>query len=446
MADSEQETRLDAAHPGGALEDFRRRARSWLAEHAVLRDDADRRDAGSGDAGPEDAGSVPWAGAGQGSDDVSVFHNLSFAQELALIERVAAWQRQKFDAGFGALGWPPEHGGAGLGSEFVEAFAAEEERYAIPAAHELVSVTVSLIAPTIRLVGTPEQRDLLMRTFLRCDSLCCQLFSEPGAGSDLAALATRAVRDGDEWVVGGQKVWSSGAQFAEWGMLLTRTDPDVPKHAGITAFLLRLDAPGVTVRPLRQMSGGTSFNEVFLDDVRIPDSLRLGDVGAGWKVALTTLGFEREGSGGGHARVGGGWRELAPLARALGRLDDPLVRQRLADVYISERLAEVAALREAHDRRAGRPPGPEGSFRKLHWVKGMALASRAAELLLGPRLAADTGEWGTFAWTSHVLGAPGYRIAGGSDEIQRNIIAERILGLPGDVRVDRDRPWREIPR
>ena len=437
---------MDAAHPGSELEDFRRRARGWLAQQAVPRYRAGRRDTGSGDGGPDDAGAGLTAGDGQRSDDVSVFHNLSFAEEQALIERVTAWQRQKFDAGFGAIDWPTEHGGAGLGRDFVEAFAAEEERYSIPGPHELVSVTVGLIAPTIRLVGTPEQRELLMRAFLRCDSLCCQLFSEPGAGSDLAALATRAVRDGDEWVVNGQKVWSSGAQFAEWGMLLTRTDPDVPKHAGITAFLLRLDSPGVTVRPLRQMSGGTSFNEVFLDDVCIPDSLRLGEVGAGWKVALTTLGFEREASGGGHARVGGGWRELVGLARALGRLGDPLVRQRLADVYISERLAEVAALRETQDRRAGRAPGPEGSLRKLHWVNGMALASRAAELLLGPRLAADTGEWGTFAWTSHVLGAPGYRIAGGSDEIQRNIIAERILGLPGEVRVDRDRPWREIPR
>jgi alkylation response protein AidB-like acyl-CoA dehydrogenase len=231
-------------------------------------------------------------------------------------------------------------------------------------------------------------------------------------------------------------------------MLLARTDPDVPKHAGITAFLLPLDTGGVTVRPLRQMSGGTSFNEVFLDDVRVPDRLRLGPVGAGWKVALTTLSFEREVSGG-SSRAGGGWRELVPLARALGRFDDPLVRQKLADVYINERLAEVATLRDARGRgnsRAGRPPGPEGSFRKLHWVKGMALASQAAEMLLGPRLAADTGEWGTFAWTAHVLGAPGYRIAGGSDEIQRNIIAERVLGLPGEPRVDRNRPWRDVPR
>lgn len=420
---------MDRTQSGDDLDAFRRRARDWLADHAPPREVP----------GPGDG-----AQAGRESDDVSVFHDLSFDDEKALIDRVADWQRQKVDAGFGALGWPTEHGGAGLGSEFAEAFADEEVHFAVPPSHELVSVTVHLIAPTIRLVGTAEQREQLVRPFLRCDSLCCQLFSEPGAGSDLAALGTRAVREGDGWVVNGQKVWSSGAQFAAWGMLLARTDPDVPKHAGITAFMLPLDTPGVTVRPLRQMSGGTSFNEVFLDDVHIPDSLRLGEVGAGWKVALTTLGFERDASGGG--QVGGGWRQLAPLARAMGRLDDPLVRQRLADVYINERLAEVASARDAHERRSGRPPGPEGSFRKLHWVKGMELASDAAQLLLGPRLVADTGEWGTFAWSAHVLGAPGYRIAGGSDEIQRNIIAERVLGLPSEGRVDRNRPWRDIPR
>jgi alkylation response protein AidB-like acyl-CoA dehydrogenase len=420
---------MDEAAPNGDLETFRAGARAWLAANAVPLD------------GPTD-GAAAW---GTGLDDVSVFHDLPFEDEKALIGRAADWQRRKFDDGFGALGWPAEQGGAGLGPEFVEAFAAAEAAFDVPRPHELVSVTVHLIAPTIGAVGTAAQRELFIRPFLRGESLCCQLFSEPGAGSDLAALGTRAAGDGDGWVVDGQKVWSSGAQFAGWGLLLARTDPGVPKHAGITAFMLPLDSPGVTVRPLRQMSGGTSFNEVFLDQVRIPDSLRLGGVGEGWRVALTTLGFERDASGG-LSRVGGGWRQLAPLARALGRLDDPLVRQRLADVYINERLAEVATLRDAQSRRSGRPPGPTGSFRKLHWVKGMALASGTAEMLLGPRLAADTGEWGTFSWSAHVLGAPGYRIAGGSDEIQRTIIAERILGLPGEPRADRGRPWRDVPR
>lgn len=412
------------------LEAFRGRVRAWLADRAGPR------------AVPGESRQEDW---GHGSDDVSVFHSLSFADEKALIDRAAAWQRQKFDAGFGAITWAPEYGGGGLGPEFAEVFAHEEAHVETPPGHELLTVTLHLIAPTIELVGTPGQRALLVRRFLRAEELCCQLFSEPGAGSDLAALATRAVRDGDAWVVNGQKVWSSGAQFAGWGMLIARTDPDATKHAGLTAFMVALDSPGVTIRPLRQMSGGSSFNEVFLDDVRVPDSLRLGEVGGGWRTALTTLGLEREASSA-PSQVGGGFRELVALARWLGRAGDPLVRQQLADVFINERLARVSAQRDEQSRQAGRTPGAAGSLRKLRWVAGMESASRTAALLLGPRLTADTGEWGTFCWSAHVLGAPGYRIAGGSDEIQRNIIAERILGLPGEPRTDRGRPWRDIPR
>jgi alkylation response protein AidB-like acyl-CoA dehydrogenase len=253
------------------------------------------------------------------------------------------------------------------------------------------------------------------------------------------------VRQGDEWVVNGQKVWSSGAQFADWGELLARTDPDAPKHAGITAFMLPMDTPGVTVRPLRQMSGGSSFCEVFFDDVRIPDQLRLGEVGAGWSVALTTLGFER-GHSSSNDKVGGSFAELVELTRYLGSVAEPTTRDRLAAVYAHERLATIAHLRDQQALRDGRPPGPEGSLRKLQWVNKMMLISDVVSAELGPRLAADTGEWGTFAWTEHVLGAPGYRIAGGSDEIQRTIIAERLLGLPGEPRADRGIPWRDIPR
>jgi alkylation response protein AidB-like acyl-CoA dehydrogenase len=405
------------------LAEFRRRARDWLSEHAPapvpLSEDMDV--------------------------DVSVFHDLEHEEELALIRRAMDWQQRKFDAGYGAIAWPCEHGGAGLPPEFAEAFAAEEAHFTTPRPHELFSVTLHLIAPTLRVVGPPGQWEELIRQYLRGERLCVQLFSEPGAGSDLASLATRAVRDGDSWVLNGQKVWNSGAQFADWGLLIARTDPDVPKHRGMTAFLIAMDAPGVTVRPLRQMSGGTSFAEVFLDDVRVPDTQRLGEVGRGWKVALTTLGFEREVSGT-DSRVGGGTRELLPLARKLNKLDDPHIRRLLADVHISERVAEIAGLRDRARLRSGHEPGAEGSLRKLHWVQGMALATRAAEAVLGPRLAADTEEPGTFAWTEHLLGAPGYRIAGGADEIQRNIIAERLLGLPAEPRTDRDLPWRDVPR
>jgi alkylation response protein AidB-like acyl-CoA dehydrogenase len=193
------------------------------------------------------------------------------------------------------------------------------------------------------------------------------------------------------------------------------------------------------------MSGGSSFCEVFFDDVRVPDRLRLGEVGQGWHVALTTLGFER-GHSSSNAQVGGSFADLVALTRHLGSVDDPITRQRLSTVYTHERLAAVANLRDKQALHDGRPPGPIGSVRKLQWVAKMMLISDVVSAELGPRLAADTGEWGTFAWTEHVLGAPGYRIAGGSDEIQRNIVAERLLGLPAEPRVDRGVPWRDIPK
>jgi alkylation response protein AidB-like acyl-CoA dehydrogenase len=235
-------------------------------------------------------------------------------------------------------------------------------------------------------------------------------------------------------VVNGQKVWSSGAAYAEFGELICRTDPSVPKHRGMTAFIVPMDAPGIAVRPIRQMSGGASFNEVFLTDVRIPDRLRLGAEGEGWKVALTTLGFERSAaaSGGGSGRVGGSLRQVLELARHLERGADPVLRQRLARLYIDYRLLGLNAARASAAARAGRPPGPESSIGKLARTTAKARMSDVVTTVLGPRLTADSGEWGTYAWAEHVLGAPGYRIAGGSDEIQRNIIAERVLGLPTD--------------
>jgi alkylation response protein AidB-like acyl-CoA dehydrogenase len=382
---------------------------------------------------------------GIGSDDVSVFHNLSFEQEQALLEEAMTWQQIKFDAGYAAITWPVQHGGAGLPSAYERAFSEEEAQFETPPSHETFSVTVKLIAPTIRIFGTDDQQERFVRRFLRADELCCQLFSEPGAGSDLAGLGTQAVRDGNEWVINGQKVWTSGARFAPWGELIARTDPDVPKHAGLTAFILPLDLPGIEIRPIRQMSGGASFNEVFLTDVRVPDDLRLGAVGQGWKVALTTLGFER-GSGGIARTIGGTFHQVLDLARWLGLTEDPLVRQQLTDLYVQHRVTQLVAQRSATSAARGDAPGPEGSIWKLRWTQDLTRISAVVSHLLGPRLTADTGEWGTYAWADHVLGAPGYRIAGGSDEIQRNVIGERVLGLPGEPRVDRDVPWRQVRR
>jgi alkylation response protein AidB-like acyl-CoA dehydrogenase len=373
---------------------------------------------------------------GSGEFDVSVFHNLSSAEEKTLIERAAAWQQAKAERGYHAISWPEEYGGLGLSRGHERAFAAAEAGFATPAGHELLSVTTRLIAPTIARHGTAEQQAEFVASFLRADRLCCQLFSEPGAGSDLASLACRAERNGDTWVVNGQKVWSSGAAFAAYGEIICRTDASVPKHRGMTAFVVPMDSPGIEVRPIRQMSGGASFNEVFLTDVRIPDRLRLAAEGEGWTVALTTLGFERAAaaSGGGAGRIGGSVRQVLDLARHLDRSADPVIRQRLAGLYIDYRLLGLNAARAAATAKAGRTPGPESSIGKLAWTTAMARMSDAVTTLLGPRLAADTGEWGTFGWKDHVLGAPGYRIAGGSDEIQRTIIAERVLGLHPDPR------------
>ncbi len=411
------------------LATYRAEGREWLASHVEAR---------------EPAASSAVERWGVGDDDVSIFHDLSFEQEAELLERAMKWQQTKFDAGYGAISWPGEYGGAGLSVEYERAFHEEERAFQTPRRHETFSVTVRLIAPTVRLFGTEDQQARFVRRFLRAEELCCQLFSEPSAGSDLAGLGTRAVRDGDEWVVNGQKVWSSGARFAPWGELIARTDPAVPKHAGLSAFLVPMDAPGLEVRPIRQMSGGASFNGVFFTDVRLPDDLRLGDVGAGWKVALTTLGFERGDNGA--ARAGGNWSQVHALARWLGVTDDRLVRDALAELYTNHRITDLVWQRAARAADAGGVPGPEASIGKLRWTQDLTRTSDVVARLLGPRLAADTGEWGTYSWTAHVLGAPGYRIAGGSDEIQRNIIGERVLGLPPEPRVDRDVPWRDVRR
>jgi alkylation response protein AidB-like acyl-CoA dehydrogenase len=408
-----------------SVEEFRAAVASWLQDHAE----------------PRPVVSGEW---GTGSDDVAVFHDLTDVEEQDLLERLMAWQRCKFDAGYGAITWPVEHGGAGLTAEHQAAFLAEEAGFDTPPSHETFSVTTRLVAPTVAAFGTREQQARFIRPFLRTEELCCQLFSEPGAGSDLAGLSTSAVRDGDEWVVNGQKVWSSGARFSAWGELICRTDPSVPKHGGLTAFLLPLDLPGVDVRPIRQMSGGSSFNEVFLTDVRVSDDLRLGAVGEGWTVALATLAFERATSGSNRgSEHGGSWSRVRALAEWAGVTGDPVLRQRLAALYTLDRLRTLNGERMAAEIDPGAPPSPLHSTAKLRWTQWMSAVSDVVSEILGPRLVADTGEWGTYVWAEHVLGAPGYRIAGGSDEIQRNIIGERVLGLPAAPRVDRDVPFNQ---
>lgn len=363
----------------------------------------------------------------------AIFHNRTHDEERELIDAAKQWQRRRVDAGFGAITWAPEWGGPGLTASHERVYVGLERLFNTPDRHETVLVTVELVAPTIHVLGTEEQKQKFVAPFLRTDELCCQLFSEPGAGSDLAGVSTKAVKHDDVWRVNGQKVWSSGAQFSEWGLLIARTDTTVAKHRGMTAFMVPMDAPGVDIRPIRQMSGGSTFNEVFLNDVELPDSLRLGAEGDGWKVALTTLGFERSSSAG-IVSAGGNGADLVRLAKSLGIADDPLVRQQLADVAIYERASALMVARYAERELAGAVPGVEGSIGKLVWTQNLKRIGDAAASFLGPQILADTGQPDTFAWTEHILGAPGYRIAGGSDEIQRNIIGERGLGLPREPR------------
>lgn len=396
--------------PGAiTLDDYEEQARAWL--------DAE----------------LPARAAQEHDPTYAIFHNRTHDEERALIDAARAWQARRVDAGFGAITWGPDWGGPGLTAGHERVYVNLERGYQAPDRHENVLVTVELVAPTLHALGTDEQRERFVRPFLRADELCCQLFSEPGAGSDLAGLSTKAVRSGDTWRINGQKVWSSGAQFSEWGLLIARSDRSAPKHKGMTAFMVPMDTPGVEVRPIRQMSGGSTFNEVFLSDVELPDSLRVGAEGDGWKVALTTLGFERNSSAG-IVSAGGNSVDLARLADRLGLSDDPLVRRRLGDAAIYERAAALMVARYAERERAGAVPGVEGSIGKLVWTQNLKRVGDAAASFLGDRIVADTGEPDTFAWSEHLLGAPGYRIAGGSDEIQRNIIGERGLGLPREPR------------
>lgn len=390
-----------------SLDEFSETARRWLDQRLPKRDRSRRA----------------W---GEGSDDVSVFHDLTHDEEARLIARTSTYEQEKFEAGFGGITLPTELGGRGLSHRHERAFRSLESEYEIPPSHELLAVTMVLVANTIERLGTPEQKQRFLPALMSARELCCQLFSEPGAGSDLASVSTRAVRDGDAWVIDGQKVWSSGAQYAQWGICLARTNPDVPKHQGMTMFLVPLDAEGVDVRQIRQMSGGSAFNEVFLDGVRVDDSLRVGDVDDGWKVALTVLGFER---GGGENR-GGTYFDVLALARWLEATKDPIVRQRLAALYIQRRQLAVTARRA----RSGGRRAPHGSLIKLLYTQHQRTISQTVADLLGPRLMADTGEWGTFAWATFVTGAPGNRIAGGTDETQRTILGERVLGLPREPR------------
>jgi alkylation response protein AidB-like acyl-CoA dehydrogenase len=364
--------------------------------------------------------------------------------------------RARFDAGLAWVHFPAGLGGLdgprSLQPVVDEAFAAAGAPANQP---ERNVIGLGMAAPTILRFGTDEQKKRFLRPLWTGEEIWCQLFSEPGAGSDLAALGTRAVRDGDHWTVTGQKVWTSIAHEARWAILVTRTDPDLPKHRGMTYFICDMTAPGVEVRPLRQITGEAEFNEVFLTDVRVPDEHRLGDVGAGWAVTQTTLMNERVAIGGGAAPREGGmigvvartWRER-PELRTPG-LHDALLRlwvETEASRLTGERLRQQLALGQ---------PGPEGSAVKLAYARlNQEVSGLELELLGEEGLRYDDWTMRRPAGVDFTRRSPGYRylrakgnsIEGGTSEILRNIIAERVLGLPGEIRVDKDVAWKDLPR
>ncbi len=395
------------------IETFRAEALAFLNAHA-------RRRAAHGAAG--------W---GAGNDAIGLLDTYPDREaEAAALEAGRTWRRLVFDSGFGWLSGPPELGGHGRSPILDEEYRLLEREFDVPDQQPFATGT-HLVAPAVGANGSDDLQRRYLPGLFRGDLLACQLLSEPAAGSDLAGLRTRAERDGDDWVVNGQKVWTSQAHLADVGQLLARTDPEAPKHRGLTMFLIDMRSPGVTVRPLRQMTGETHFNEVFLDDVRVPDSNRVGPLGSGWSAVMATLMAERAavGSGATNSTVDPVAR-LVDLARERGFARKPLIRQRLARAHTNVEIRRFLGLRLEAAVAAGRTTGPEGSILKLLFGDQVRLCGELAGELLGASLTADTGDWGTFAWTRWVTGAPMMRIAGGTDEIQRNTLAERVLGLP----------------
>ena len=364
-------------------------------------------------------------------------------EERANADRAKATQRKIFDAGFAGITVPKEYGGRGGTPAEQRAWTQEAAKYEIDTG--VFSVGIGMFLPTILVHGTEEQKQRFITPLLRGDEIWCQLFSEPGAGSDLAGLTTRAERDGDEWVVNGQKVWNSFAHIADWGILLARTDWDVPKHRGITYFMVDMSTPGIEARPLRQATGVAHFNETFLTDVHIPHDNVLGEVNGGWGVAQTTLMNERALIGGGGAGIG--FRDYVELARHFGVTDDPVMRQRLARTYTQFQIMRWLGERARAAAKAGKMPGAESSVMKLAVSQQVAergdlvMAIEGAHGMLYRDDAYDDG-----FWQQQFIGQWSIRIGGGTEQVQRNILGERVLGLPPEPRPDKTEPFRDVPK
>jgi alkylation response protein AidB-like acyl-CoA dehydrogenase len=363
------------------------------------------------------------------------------------VRRCKEWQAKKAEAGFAGLTWPKRFGGKEASPILQVIYNQEEDDFVVP--RGLYEIGLGMCIPTMMAYAKPEQLDRYVRPALHGEEVWCQLFSEPAGGSDLAALRTRAERDGDGWIINGQKIWTSGAHLSDFGIIVVRTDPNVPKHEGLTFFFLDMKSPGIEVRPIHQMSGARHFNEVFFTDVRVPDTQRLGAVGQGWKVSLTTLMNER-------LAVGDVQRpdvdDLIELSRKLkvdGKpaLQNAAVRERIAEWHARAQGLKFTRFRTMTALSKGETPGPENSIHKLvNASKLQDIASYGIDLMGAGGLVIDddlTEAHGMFQ--AALLSSPSGRIAGGSDEILRNIIAERVLGLPSDIRVDKNKPFNQVP-
>ncbi len=384
---------------------------------------------------------------GEGSETPFGGEERSRDNELKGVELAKAWRQKKFDAGFGWVTGPRSLGGRELPAAYDRLYGQLEAQYRVPG-QSCFGIGLGMVAPTILAHATDVAKELYLKKMWRGDIIGCQLFSEPGAGSDLASLTTKAERDGDEWIITGQKVWTSGAHYSDIGEVICRTDPSLPKHKGLTGFIVDMHDPNIEIRPLKQMNGGTGFNEVFFNEVRVRDDHRLGDVNNGWNVALTTLMNERAsigvnggGSGGGDKAI---FDRIVAMLRHYGLDSDPIVRNELADIWSRYKVASLTNTRAMAKVRAGQTPGPEMSIAKMALTANQTRLGAFVSKVLGAKIQADTGEWGTYAWGGLVLGTPGLRIAGGSDEVMRNIVGERVLGLPKDAGIDSNTPFNQM--
>jgi len=365
-----------------------------------------------------------------------------------MVADAKAWQKKKADAGWACITWPKELGGRGATPMQNVIWNEEQAKFKTP--RDIYGIGIGMCGPTILAHGTEEQKERWIPKLLSGEEIWCQLFSEPSAGSDLAGLRSTAVKDGNDWVINGQKIWTTGAHFCDWGILVVRTDPNVVKHAGLSYFVVDMHSPGVEVRPITQINKGQGFNEVFFSDVRIPDDQRISEVGNGWAVAITTLMNERQSIGSGLGI--GSIEDLIGFAQNIEingtpAIEDRQVREQIADYVVKGRGLKYTSLRTLTALSQGRPPGPEASMGKL---VGAVLQQEAASFAMemagagGALLDLDATP-DAAAWQERYLALPGLRIAGGTDEVLRNIIAERVIGLPSDARADKGIAFKDIP-